>query len=120
MLGQLFSTKGRIGRKTFAIAFFLLLSIRVIPVLAVNIMHFNFHIVFSKEFSDVFGWMMIILSILCLIVLYVHVVKRLRDLDKPDGLAILLIFPLANLGLLVYLLVKPGVKGSNAFGRQIA
>lgn len=118
MLEQLFSTKSRIGRRAFAIAFLLLLAIRVLPVLIINILSHNYHVVFPKGFSDAFGWFMLFISTLALIVLYVHVVKRLHDLGKPDSLAILLIFPLANIGLLIYLLAKPGIVGANEYGND--
>jgi uncharacterized membrane protein YhaH (DUF805 family)/Tfp pilus assembly protein PilE len=45
-------------------------------------------------------------------------VRRLHDLDKSGWLMLLMIVPLVNLGLAIYLLFFPGTTGENRFGEE--
>ncbi|MFI4921105.1 MAG: DUF805 domain-containing protein [Gammaproteobacteria bacterium] len=45
-------------------------------------------------------------------------VRRLHDLDKSGWWMLLLIVPLANLGLIIYLIFFPGTGGDNQFGDE--
>lgn len=64
------------------------------------------------------------LGVALLVVLYIAVivfnvgfgVRRLHDLDKTGWLMLLMIIPLVNLGLVLYLIFAPGTAGENRFG----
>lgn len=69
--------------------------------------------------SGVLGMAVLALTYIAAIVLSIGFgVRRLHDLDKSGWWLLLMIVPLVNLGLAIYLLFFPGTIGENRFGSQ--
>jgi uncharacterized membrane protein YhaH (DUF805 family) len=59
-----------------------------------------------------------VISLAALVLSIAFGVRRLHDLDKSGFWMLLLLVPLANLGLIIYLLFFPGSAGDNRFGEE--
>ncbi|MCB1836494.1 MAG: DUF805 domain-containing protein [Alcanivoracaceae bacterium] len=66
--------------------------------------------------AAVVGLLMIALYVALLVMMIGYTVRRLNDLGKTGWLALLLLIPLANLVLWIYVVFFPGQKGVNQYG----
>lgn len=107
---------GRFGRFSYLawnclLAIAMLLFIAVIAVL--------FPSLFQGAADGLPAFAVIIFGILYLAVLYftfVFTIRRLHDRSHSGWLSLLLLVPLANIGIALYLLFAPGDAKSNAYG----
>jgi uncharacterized membrane protein YhaH (DUF805 family) len=106
-LVDLYSTiDGRIRRTTFFVAGS---GLMVLSVLTYGVFAFG---VGDEPLGRVLGCMVFFMPSFAL-----HI-RRLHDLGRSGNFAILLIIPVINLALWLYLLLTPGIDGPNEFGSR--
>ncbi len=119
---QVFSLTQRLGRVRFLVYSFIsqLVLLILFSVIAAGVFSF---IEFGKE--DVSTLNMIIGVIVYLLYIIISILislflgrRRLHDLDNTGWLSLLLLVPLVNLVMFIYLLFFPGTKGSNQYGNK--
>ncbi|NQD38461.1 DUF805 domain-containing protein [Permianibacter sp. IMCC34836] len=109
---QVFAVNGRIGRMRY-LAYSLVMSLLAYVVFAVL-----FGIGMAIGGMGV-GFIMLLLGYIpMLAVTFILARRRLNDLDKSGWLSLLLIVPLVNLGLILYMIFAAGTAGTNQFGPQ--
>ena len=104
---------GRFGRFSY-LAWNCLLAIAMLLFIAVL-----FPSLFQGAADGLPAFAVIIFGILYLAVLYftfVFTIRRLHDRSHSGWLSLLLLVPLANIGIALYLLFAPGDAKSNAYG----
>lgn len=109
---QVFAVNGRIGRMRY-LAYSLVMSVLAYVVFAVL-----FGIGMAVGGMGVGFVFMLLGYIPMLAVTFILARRRLNDLDKSGWLSLLLIVPLVNLGLMLYLIFAAGTAGTNQFGPQ--
>jgi uncharacterized membrane protein YhaH (DUF805 family) len=112
------SPKGRFGRLSF-IAWYMLVTI--LSYIAMGLLGGTTLFMETDPdrialfFSGSGGVLYALLTIFTTVLLVIFVIRRLHDVNTTGWLAMLLIVPLVNLFLLLYLLLKRGDEGSNRF-----
>ena len=113
-----FSPKGRFGRLSF-IAWYMLVTI--LSYIAIGLLGGT--TVFMETdpdkialfFSSMGGVSYALVTIITTVLLVIFVIRRLHDVNTTGWLALLLIIPLVNLFLVLFLLVKRGDEGGNRY-----
>lgn len=107
-MDDIFSTKGRLGRREYFIRFLFLMACCTIFGLKLE----------DLEQAEVSVDLIVMSSAVLLVVvlLLIQDIKRLHDLDKNGWYILLNFVPLINLIFMVYLLVKRGTQASNRYG----
>lgn len=112
---QIFSPSGRIGRLRY-LAYGTAMALVSYAVMGVAI----FLLGASPGAGDgaAGGFMMAngLISIVALVFAFIWAIKRLHDLDKSGWLSVLMIVPLVNLILVLFLLFARGTPGGNRYG----
>ena len=112
------SPKGRFGRLSF-IAWYMLVTI--LSYIAMGLLGGTRLFMETDPgkialfFSSTGGVLYALLTIITTVLLVIFVIRRLHDVNTTGWLALLLIIPLVNLFLLLYLLLKRGDERSNRF-----
>jgi uncharacterized membrane protein YhaH (DUF805 family) len=112
------SPKGRFGRLSF-IAWYMLVTI--LSYIATGLLGGTTLFMETDPekialfFSSMGGFSYVLLTIITTVLLVIFVIRRLHDVNTTGWLALLLIIPLVNLILMLYLLLKRGDEGSNRF-----
>ncbi|MEJ2329353.1 MAG: DUF805 domain-containing protein [Gammaproteobacteria bacterium] len=113
-----FSPRGRFGRLSF-IAWYMLVT--VLSYIAMGLLGGTTLFMETEPekialfFSSIGGPSYVLLTIITTVLLVIFVIRRLHDLNTTGWLALLLIVPLVNFFLLLYLLLKRGDEGGNRF-----
>lgn len=113
-----FSPKGRFGRLSF-IAWYMLVTI--LSYIAIGLLGGT--TVFMETdpdkialfFSSMGGVSYALVTIITTVLLVIFVIRRLHDVNTTGWLALLLIIPLVNLFLVLFLLLKRGDEGGNRY-----
>jgi len=112
------SPRGRFGRLSF-IAWYMLVTI--LSYIAMGLLGGTTLFMETDPekialfFSSMGGVSYVLLTIITTVLLVIFVIRRLHDVNTTGWLALLLIIPLVNLILMLYLLLKRGDEGSNRF-----
>ncbi len=112
---SLFSFGGRIGRMRYLAYNFglnILLTIAMIPIIGISALT-------SGNMSAMSGISVILIGIIYIVALVVTIVygkRRLNDLNRSGWFLLLLIIPLINLLLIIYMIFFSGTEGGNNYG----
>ncbi|MCW8125469.1 DUF805 domain-containing protein [Microbulbifer halophilus] len=108
---RVFSYAGRLGRmRLVAYTFYMSLITMPLAWMAMGLMFSGSMVLGVLTYIAVFG-----VSLVFGLSLYV---RRLHDLDQPGIWVLLLVLPLVNLGLMIYLLFFRGTDGANQYGPE--
>lgn len=116
---QYFSPASRIGRLRYFAhsALLTLVFYLVVIVLAVtvgSVMGDSFDGLGGGAFAIVLGTVYIPFVVM----FWILMIQRLHDLDRSGWLSLLIMIPLVNLLIWLYIICWPGTKGSNRFGKR--
>ena len=111
---------GRVGRLGFLLGLIYYFVATLIPLVVIGgfiALLLSFIPNISKS---IFTTPLVVLFIVwCLLIVFCCislVVRRLHDLNRSGKMAWLLIIPLFNLAVVIYILIAPGIPGANAYG----
>lgn len=110
---QIFAVNGRIGRVRYLAYSYgaIFLTILVLGVLYAILAEFS-----GMKNTAVLASLLIYIPILA--IAFIMAIRRLNDLDQSGWQSLLLLVPVVNAGLGLYLMFAPGTKGSNRYGPQ--
>jgi uncharacterized membrane protein YhaH (DUF805 family) len=114
---QIFSTTGRIGRLRYlAYSFVATLIVTMVAGVLIGMVSVLAGRT-NSSMSDTLG--VVVMATIYMPVLaasFIMIKRRLNDLDQTGWLGLLILIPLLNLLVALYLMLWPGSKGSNTYG----
>lgn len=114
---SIFSFRGRIGRLRYLaynVGLNLVMSVVMVPIMGVSAFT-------GGDMAAMGGVSMILLGILYTLSLVITIMygkRRLNDLNRSGWFMLLLIIPLINLFLIIYMLFFRGTEGDNNYGSE--
>lgn len=121
---KFFSLAGRIGRSSYCwrIQTLLIIPFLVLKIIGLALRNYminaphSFNITYAASFRDIFAFVLLSFFVLCYLFAFLPVTARLRDIGYSPWLSLILFIPVANLGLIIFLLFRRGDAFTNRFG----
>ncbi len=111
---RFFSPSCRIGRIRY-LAHIMLLTLGTYAVI-IPIGIFSAAFYTMSWFLPVLGLLTVVFYIAGLVVYWIILIQRLHDLNKSGWMSLIMLIPLVNIAMAIYVIFWPGTQGTNDFG----